>query len=75
MTKKQFLLDLQNGLQREKACAEKDTLAEYEEWDSLSQIYIISYFDDKLKTKITMGQICQAKTVTDLISLAGAKIQ
>lgn len=74
MLKQQFLNDLEDILQREEPCTEKDNLDEYEEWDSLSQMSLIAYMDRTFGVKLGFDNFENVKTVADLIELAGGKI-
>lgn len=74
MLKQQFLNDLEDILQREEPCTEKDILDEYEEWDSLSQMSLIAYMDRTFGVKLGFDNFENVKTVADLIELAGGKI-
>lgn len=74
MKKEEFLEAFEDVLQREEACAETDELDSYEEWDSLSKMAVMAYFDKNFGIKITLQQLKDFKTVSDLIKLAGDKI-
>lgn len=75
MKKADFLVDLEDVLQREEACNENDVLADYEEWDSLSKMATMAYFDKTFGVKITLAQLKEIGKVSDLIALAGDKIE
>ena len=49
MKKADFLVDLEDVLQREEACNENDVLENYDEWDSLSKMATMAYFDKMLR--------------------------
>lgn len=49
MNKAEFLVELEDVLQREESCSENDDLHSYEEWDSLSKMAVMAYFDKKLR--------------------------
>ncbi len=74
MKKEEFLVELEDVLQREEACNESDLLDEYEEWDSLSKMAVMAFFDKNFGVKITLQKLEEVKTVSDLISLAGDNI-
>lgn len=74
MNKTEFLTDLEDVLQREEPCLETDVLDDYEEWDSLSKMAIMAFFDKNFGIKITLNQLKEIHKVSDLISLAGDKI-
>ena len=71
MNKTDFLIELGEILQREELCAETDILEDYCEWDSLSKMAIIAYYNQKFGVLITLKELQQIKTVEDLIKLAG----
>lgn len=74
MNKQDFLVDLEDVLQREEPCAENDNLDEYEEWDSLSKMAIMAYYDKKFGVKVKFDDLKNMHSVSDLIKLAGDKI-
>ena len=45
MEKKDFLVELEDILQREEPCRESDLLEDYDEWDSLSKMALMAFFD------------------------------
>lgn len=71
MEKETFLIDLQDLLQREEECKQGDLLDSYDEWDSLSKMSVLAYFDQKLGKKIDAEVLDSLKTVDDLVKLAG----
>ncbi len=75
MKKEDFLVELEDILQREESCAETDNLEDYEEWDSLSKMSIMAYYDKNFGIKLSLNSFKDLETVADLIALAGDKIQ
>lgn len=75
MNKTNFLIELEDILQREAHCVETDELESYEEWDSLSKMAIVAYFDKNFGVKLSLNSFKNLKTVADLMALAGDKIQ
>ena len=71
MNKEQFLNELQDVLQRDDAVNENDNLSDYEEWDSLSKMAIMAFFDKRLGKKISLKELSELETVSDLLKLAG----
>lgn len=71
MNKSQFLNELQDVLQRFDAVGENDVLSDYEEWDSLSKMAVMAFFDRKLGKKISLKELGDVKSVADLIRIAG----
>jgi len=43
MTKEDFLVELEDILQREEPCNIEDMLEDYEEWDSLSKMALMAF--------------------------------
>lgn len=74
MNKSDFLVELEDILQREAPCKENDNLEEYEEWDSLSKMAMMAYFDKNFGIKLALSDFKGINTVSDLINLAGDKI-
>lgn len=74
MNKADFLVELEDILQREEPCNENDNLEDYDEWDSLSKMAVMAYYDKNFKVKIGLNQLGELKTVSDLIKLAGENI-
>ena len=70
MNKEQFLTELQDVLQRDDPVLENDVLADYDEWDSLSTMAIMAFFDKDFGVKISLKEIGELKTVKDLLNLA-----
>ena len=70
MNKEQFLTELQDVLQRDDPVLENDVLADYDEWDSLSKMATMAFFDKNFGVKISLKEIGALKTVKDLLKLA-----
>ncbi len=74
MNKEDFLVELEDILQREEPCNENDILDDYEEWDSLSKMAVMAFYNKKFNIKIALNEFKDLKTVSDLIKLAGANV-
>ncbi len=74
MNKADFLVELEDILQREEPVNENDNLEDYDEWDSLSKMAVMAYYDKNFKVKIGLNQLGEIKTVSDLIKLAGENV-
>lgn len=74
MKKADFLIELQDLLQREEQCFENDNLDDYIEWDSLSKMSIMAYYDKNFGVNLSLQSFKNLKTVHDLIKLSGNKI-
>lgn len=75
MNKADFLVELEDILQREDPCNINDNLDDYEEWDSLSKMSVMAYYDKNFGIKLSLSDLKNVTTVADLIALAGGKIQ
>lgn len=75
MTKEDFLIELEDILQREEPCGITDLLEDYEEWDSLSKMALLSFFDKNFGIKLSLKDFKELESVEDIIKLAGDKIQ
>ena len=69
-----FLVELEDILQREEPCKVNDNLDDYEEWDSLSKMSIMAYYSKNFDTQLSLNSFKDIHTVSDLIKLAGDKI-
>ena len=67
MNKEKFLEDLAEILE-EDSVQESDVLADFEAWDSLSILSIISYVSENYKKQLKNEEIRSQKTVGDLFS-------
>lgn len=74
MNKEEFLVELEDVLQREEACNETDILEDYDEWDSLSKMAVMAFYSKNFGITVTLNDLKELKTVEDLIKLAGDKI-
>lgn len=74
MKKNEFLVELEDILQREEPCCENDVLEDYDEWDSLSKMSIMAYYQKNFAVEISLNDLARVQTVSDLIKLAGEKI-
>ena len=75
MNKADFLVELEDILQREESCNIDDKLSDYEEWDSLSKMAIMAYYDKNFGVKLSLNKLKEVSTVSDLVKLAGDNIQ
>lgn len=67
MNKEKFLEDLAEILEEE-SVQESDVLADFEAWDSLSILSIISYVSENYKKQLKNEEIRSQKTVGALFS-------
>ena len=70
MTRDEFLNELQDVLQRDDPINASDSLLDYDEWDSLSKMAVMAFFDKQFGIKISLKEISQFEKVEDLLNLA-----
>lgn len=75
MSKEEFLAVLQDILQRDGAVNQDDRLEDYVEWDSLSKMSILAYYNRNFGVNINLNDLKIIQSVTELIRLAGDNIQ
>jgi len=75
MDKKVFLEELEDILQREEPCNSADLLEDYEEWDSLSKMALMAFFNKSFGIKLNLNDFKELKTIEDIIKLAGDNVQ
>ena len=77
MNKEEFLVEFKEMLQREEPVKETDKLDDYEEWDSLSKMALIAFFNKVFAIRLSLNTFKPGGvlTVSDIIRLAGDKIQ
>lgn len=75
MDRKDFLLALDETLELEPGTLTGDeTLESLESWDSLAVISFIALVDEKLEIVVEGEKLARAKTVADLLALAGVTV-
>ena len=74
MKKSDFLVALEDILQREESCGAEDLLEDYEEWDSLSKMAVMAYYKKNFDIDVNLNKLGELKTVSDLVKLAGENI-
>ncbi len=74
MTTNEFIIEFQDIIQTENEITTDTVLSELEEWDSMSIMASMTWFDVKLKVKLTFNDFLSLKTVQDIIDLSQGKI-
>lgn len=75
MDRKDFLLALDETLELDPGTLTGDeTLDSLDSWDSLAVISFIALVDEKLEIVVEGEKLAQAKTVNDLLALAGVTV-
>ncbi len=75
MKKSELLEEIKDALQREQPIDESMQLSDSEEWDSLSTLAIISFYDRLFSKTLKFNEINKVKTVSDLVNLASDKLE
>ncbi len=71
MTKAEFLEKLQDIFERDDKVTEDMVLEEMDEWDSLSAMAVMAFFNKTLSITLLPAEVREMKTVADLIKKAG----
>ncbi|MBZ7932461.1 hypothetical protein ACD575_01885 [Campylobacter sp. LH-2024] len=71
MNKQEMFSALEEILMLDEGVLKEDSvLADFEDWDSLAFLSLMTLFDTKLQMNITSDQIANLKTVSDVLKLA-----
>lgn len=71
MTKEEFLTQMQDVLQTEDTLTAETVLSDLAEWDSLSMMATMAFFDKNFGVKIGLSDFKEIDTMSDLIAKAG----
>ena len=71
MTKEEFFTEMQDVLQTEDALTAETVLSDLAEWDSLSMMATMAFFDKNFGVKIGLKDFKEMNTMSDLIAKAG----
>ena len=71
MTKEEFLTEMQDVLQTEDTLTPETVLSDLAEWDSLSMMATMAFFDKNFGVKIGLKDFKEIETMADLIAKAG----
>lgn len=74
MNKQQFLEELLDIMQREELLTGNEKLDDIEEWDSMTVLGVMSFFDMEFGISLTAKQMKELKSLQELIDLASTKI-
>ena len=66
MQQDEFIEIMTELILRDTPLAMSDQLKDIEEWDSMSMMALIAYFDTILQTRVTFEQLEKAQTVADV---------
>lgn len=71
MTREDFLVEMQDVLQRDDALTFEMSLEDIEEWDSLSIMATMAFLDRNFGIKTTFSDYRAMKTIEDIAKRAG----
>ncbi len=71
MNKEEFLEKLQDIFERDDEITEDMVLDEIDEWDSLSAMAVMAFFNKSLSITLLPAEVREMKTIADLINKAG----
>ena len=71
MTREEFLTQMQDVLQTEDTLTAETVLLDLAEWDSLSMMATMAFFDKNFGVKIGLRDFKEIETMADLITKAG----
>ncbi len=71
MTKAEFLEKLQDIFERDDEITEDMVLEEMDEWDSLSAMAVMAFFNKTLSITLLPAEVREMKTVAELVKKAG----
>lgn len=71
MTREEFLTQMQDVLQTEDTLTAETVLSDLAEWDSLSMMATMAFFDKNFGVKIGLKDFKEIETMADLIAKAG----
>jgi|SaaInlStandDraft_3_1057020.scaffolds.fasta_scaffold325257_1 acyl carrier protein len=74
MTKQEFLDELAEIMQLDAPPNGDEALETFSEWDSMSNIAVMSMFDMEFGLTVTTDELRTVKTIPELIVLAGEHI-
>lgn len=71
MTKAEFLEKLQDIFERDDEITEDMVLDDMDEWDSLSAMAVMAFFNKSLSITLLPAEVREMKTVAELVKKAG----
>lgn len=71
MTKDEFLMEMQDVLQTDDTLTAETVLGELAEWDSLSMMATMAFFDKNFGVKVGIKDFKEMSTMADLMAKAG----
>lgn len=74
MTRHEFLNELVEIMQLDEMLTGDEVLEDFSEWDSMSNLGVLSMFDMEFGINLKIDSLKNIKTVEELIALVGDKI-
>ena len=74
MNKEDFLKELQEIMQRDEPVAGNEEVSVIDEWDSMTILGVMSFFDMEFSIDLSVEQMNKIKNIQELIALAGDQI-
>ena len=71
MTRDEFLTEMQDVLQTEDTLTAQTVLSDLAEWDSLSMMAMMAFFEKNFGVKIGLKDFKESKTMADLMARVG----
>ena len=71
MTREEFLIEMQDVLQRDEKLDFEMQLQDIEEWDSLSVMATMAFLEQKFDVKTTFSDYKEMKTLKDIADKVG----
>ena len=71
MTKEEFLTEMQDVLQTETELTMETSLADLDEWDSLSMMATMAFLDQHFGVKVKIADLKSLGTIGDIAAKAG----
>ena len=71
MTKDEFLMEMQDVLQTDDTLTAETVLGELAEWDSLSMMATMAFFDTNFGVKVGIKDFKEMSTMSDLMAKTG----
>ncbi len=75
MTRKEFIKQIQEALQREEALTEETKIQELREWDSLTAISIIALYDSLFSFQISHKDIDKFTVIKDMVDIVKDRLE
>lgn len=75
MTKEEFFIEFMDILQRDDPVQEDDSLAGYEEWDSMAIMSLMVWFESRLNIRHPFNFYAGLKSVREILEASEGQIE